>query len=240
VTGEVTGGEGAGREGAPGPGGAGRARQTYERRWADVVAAGVGLVVLLAGMIAVRDSAVPSWERSTFEAVNGLPDWLHPVLWPFQQLGVVVWGPVLAVVAAVLRRYRLAVALLAATVAKLVLERGVKAVVTRERPGTSIGSEAELRGDVHAGGESFVSGHAVMIAALACLIAPYLPRRWRAVPYVLVAMVMVGRVYVGAHNPLDVLCGAALGVTIGSLLNLAVGVPEEPVATVAPAAPSTA
>ena len=40
---------------------------------------------------------------------------------------------------------------------------------------------------------------------------------------------MVGRVYVGAHNPLDVICGAGLGVAIGSVLNLVVGVPAEAV-----------
>jgi membrane-associated phospholipid phosphatase len=30
---------------------------------------------------------------------------------------------------------------------------------------------------------------------------------------------------VGAHNPLDVLCGAALGLAIGGVLNLLSGVP---------------
>jgi undecaprenyl-diphosphatase len=43
---------------------------------------------------------------------------------------------------------------------------------------------------------------------------------------VVVAVVMVTRVYVGAHNPLDVICGAALGFVIGACLNLAFGVPE--------------
>ncbi|HEV8163393.1 MAG TPA: hypothetical protein VGR74_02895 [Actinomycetota bacterium] len=38
---------------------------------------------------------------------------------------------------------------------------------------------------------------------------------------------MGARVYVGAHNPLDVICGAALGVAIGSGLNLVVGVPVD-------------
>ncbi|HEX6567787.1 MAG TPA: phosphatase PAP2 family protein [Acidimicrobiales bacterium] len=206
----------------------------WQRRSVDGWAVVAGLVVLAAGMIAVRDGAVPRWERSTFEAINGMPGWLYPILWPFQQLGVVIWGPVLAIVAAVLRRYRLAAALVAATVAKLVLERGVKAAVTRERPGTSIGPDAELRGDVNAGGESFVSGHAVMIAAIACLVVPYLPRRWRPLAWVLVILVMVGRVYVGAHNPLDVVCGAALGVVIGSCLNLVVGVPSPVLGTVRP------
>jgi undecaprenyl-diphosphatase len=76
-------------------------------------------------------------------------------------------------------------------------------------------------------GESFVSGHAVLVAAMACLIVPYLPRQWRFVPWVLLGLVMVARVYVGAHNPLDVICGAALGVAIGSGLNLVVGVPVD-------------
>lgn len=204
----------------------------WQRRSGDAIAAAAGLVVLTAGILVVRDGAVPAWERSTFEAVNGLPGWLYPVLWPFQQLGVVVWGPVLALAAAVARRYRLAWALVAVTVAKLVSERVVKAVVTRERPGTSIGPDAELRGDVHVAGESFVSGHAVMVAAIACLVVPYLPRRWRPLGWLLVVAVMVGRVYVGAHNPLDVVCGAALGVAIGSGLNLAFGVPAPALATV--------
>jgi undecaprenyl-diphosphatase len=204
----------------------------WQRRSADALTAAAGLVVLAAGVMAVRDGAVPAWERSAFEAVNGLPGWLYPLLWPFQQLGVVIWGPVLALGAAIARRYRLAWALVAATIAKLVLERVVKAAVTRERPGTSIGPDAELRGDVDVAGESFVSGHAVMVAAIACLVVPYVPRRWRPLAWVLVAAVMVGRVYVGAHNPLDVVCGAALGVAIGSCLNLAFGVPAGAVATV--------
>jgi undecaprenyl-diphosphatase len=199
----------------------------YERRPGDALAAAVGLAVLLAGMGVVHNGNVPDWERSVFEAVNGLPDFLYPLLWPFQQVGVVIVGPLLAVIAALLRRYRLALALVLATLLKLGLERLVKAAVSRQRPGTTIGASAELRGDVHAVGESFVSGHAVLIAALACLIVPYLPRSWRFVPWALVGLVMVARVYVGAHNPLDVICGAALGVAIGSVLNLVVGVPVD-------------
>jgi len=199
---------------------------TYVRRPADAIAGAAGLLVLAAGMAIVgKDGHVPGWERDTFDAVNGLPDALNPVLWPFQQIGAILVAPVLALVALALRKYRLALALFLAAVLKLGLERVVKAIVSRERPGTSIGESAELRGDVSSAGESFVSGHAVLVAAMACLIAPYLPGRWKVLPWVLVALVMVGRVYVGAHNPLDVICGAGLGIAIGSALNLVVGVP---------------
>jgi undecaprenyl-diphosphatase len=186
----------------------------------------VGLAVLAVGALIVRDGSVPAWEESIFRAINDLPPLLNPVLWPVQQLGGLIAGPVLAIVCLILRRYRLAIAVLLATIAKLVSERLVKAVVSRQRPATSIGPDITTRGDVHVVGESFVSGHAVLVAALAGVVAPYLPSRWRPVPWVLVALVMVGRVYVGAHNPLDVVCGAALGVALAAAINLALGVPS--------------
>jgi undecaprenyl-diphosphatase len=190
-----------------------------------VVTVIAGLVVLAAGMLAVRDGSVSDAEEGVFHAVNDLPGALYPVLWPFQQLGALVVGPVAAAVAAGFRRYRVAVALLLATVAKLGLERVVKAMVSRQRPGTSIGSDIHARGTVSLRGESFVSGHAVLVTAMAGVIAPYLRGRMRALPWIAAAVVLVARVYVGAHNPLDVICGAGLGVVIAGCLNLALGVP---------------
>ena len=219
ILGHGAGGEGAERSNRP----------TGET--ADVAAIILGLAVVGIGMVLVRHGTVSDIEESVFRVVNDLPGWLYGIAWPFQQLGALALGPVVAIVAMIMRRYRLAVAALIATALKLLSERVVKSIVSRERPGTSIGADIELRGDVHLTGESFVSGHAVLVAALAGVVSPYLPRRWNVVPWVLVGTVMVGRVYVGAHNPRDVVCGAALGIAIAGAVNLATGVRRHAVGT---------
>lgn len=118
----------------------------------------IGLAVLVAGALVARDGTVPGVEESIFRAVNDLPGALYPLAWPLQLFGTLVAGPAVAVVAVILRRYRLAVAAVAVTALKLATERGVKAIVSRERPGTSIGPDVELRGDVSLAGPSWLLG----------------------------------------------------------------------------------
>jgi undecaprenyl-diphosphatase len=69
-------------------------------------------------------------------------------------------------------------------------------------------------------GPSFPSGHAIVAFALAGIVAPYLSRRWRIVAYAGAVAVAFSRIYLGAHNPLDVLAGAAGGLVIAAVLNL--------------------
>ena len=65
----------------------------------------------------------------------------------------------------------------------------------------------------------------MLVTGLAWVITPYLRGRWRVVPWLVVALVGFARMYLGAHNPLDVLGGLALGVAIGAVANLLVKVP---------------
>ena len=150
-------------------------------------------------------------ESRVFHVVNGSPDWLYPVLWGPMQMGNLVVGAVVALAA------------LAAVGLKLVVERVIRDRMTvamdRQRPGTSqVG--AVLRGDVPAEGHSFPSGHVILVAALAAVLTPMLPRRWTVLPWAAVGLVGFGRVYVGAHNPLDVTAGFGIGLSVGSLLDV--------------------
>ena len=174
-------------------------------------------------------SAPEAW---VFHRINDLPDVLYRPMWLLQFAGLLLTPLVPLVVALCFRRWRLAAGLALLVPLKLLFERAVlKQLVDRRRPATSICDRdlscLNLRGDVPIGTPSFPSGHAVIVWGIVWLVLPYLPRRWmRATAIGIGVGVMVARVYLGAHNPLDVVCGAALGVAVGAALNLALGVPR--------------
>jgi len=194
------------------------------RTGATVALAGL-LVLVIAGLLA-RNGRVGPAERRVFDAINGLPDWLYRPLWIFQQFGnLVVALLVVLVVAAVLRRWELAAAGVVAVLAKLSLERVVKSVVERSRPGTTV-PDAILRGEVSAGGLSFVSGHATITVAMATALSAVVPRRWLIPIWLVVVLNGLTRIYVGAHNPLDIVGGTGLGLVIGGPLYAWLATPD--------------
>ena len=77
---------------------------------------------------------------------------------------------------------------------------------------------------MHPAGLSFVSGHAIITFAIAGLLALVLARRWAVVAFVLASLNAIARVYLGAHNPLDVVGGAAVGLAIAAALDLVLDV----------------
>jgi glycosyltransferase 2 family protein len=188
-----------------------------------------GLAVFAASALVASHGVAPG-EAAVFTVVNGLPDVLYPGIWPFMQFGVFLTIPILIVVALVMRQFRLAAAMAIGGIGVYLLARAAKGWVGRGRPPALFADVTQGRETFASGSLGYPSGHAAVAAALTVILTPYLPARWRWLPLVLLAIVIVGRLYVGAHLPLDLIGGAALGVAAGSAANLIVGVPDSPTA----------
>lgn len=186
----------------------------------DLVVLGVALVVLLLTSAAARADLTAA-EEGIFRAVNELPQELNPFVWPFMQYGTFITIPVLALVALASRRVRLAFAILLAGAGVYLLALLTKQVVERGRPAALLAG-VEERETFGEGSLGFPSGHAAVAAAITAVVAAHLSRRWLIVALALGTVVILGRIYVGAHLPLDVVGGAALGAVAGSIVNLVV------------------
>ncbi|RBY87728.1 phosphatase PAP2 family protein [Blastococcus sp. TF02A-30] len=210
-----------------GPATAAHARHPVQRHPVDLVRVLLGAAVLGLGFLVAQRGELPVFERDVFQLVNDLPPAVFPVIWAVMQLGNVLAVPVVAAVALLARRVRLARDLLISGGLAYVTADLVKGVVRRERPGGFAVEVNFPEGPV--GGLGFISGHAAVAAALATAAAPYLPRRGRRAVWVLAGIVALARIYVGAHLPLDVVGGAAVGWAIGSLVHFVFGVPRRDV-----------
>ena len=118
----------------------------------------------------------------------------------------------------------LAIAVCVAVLLKLVAERVLRSWLAsyldvRQRPGTSEPG-ARLRGDVPSSGPSFPSGHVILVAAVGSVVAAGLSLDLVWAPLGICLLVGVGRIYVGAHNPLDVTAGLGVGLLVGALLSI--------------------
>jgi undecaprenyl-diphosphatase len=190
----------------------------------DLIRVGIGMGVLCAGVLIAKRGELPVLERDLFRLINDLPTALLPALWLVMQLGNAAAIPVTAALAAALRRFAMARDLLISGGLAYFGAILVKDLVGRERPaGLPVGAilhEAPLTG------LGFVSGHSAVAAAIATAAAPYLARRPRRALWALALTVPVARIYMGAHLPLDVVAGAALGWAVGSMVHWVFGVPR--------------
>jgi undecaprenyl-diphosphatase len=197
------------------------------RRTVDLVLLIAGSVVLAASMAAAASGSPSDLEIRVFRWANDLPDAIRPLVWPLMQFGTFITIPLLTLVAFAFRRWRLGIAMAVAGVGVYLLAKVVKGWVERGRPGALLDG-VQMREVFGEGSLGFPSGHAAVAAALTVVVAAYLGHRWLAIGLALAAIVLFGRMYVGAHLPLDLVGGFALGVVAASATNLILGVPASP------------
>src|SRR6266487_3768660 len=179
---------------------------------------GLGVAALLVTAGAVRHDRVGPWETSAFQAVNGLPDALYRPAWAVMQLGAFGAVPAAAATAWLAGDGELAGRLLVGGAGAWALSKLVKQIVRRPRP-TALLPGTRGRGR-DAAGLGYLSGHAAVAVALGAAALPRLGPAGRALALSVIPLVGLTRVYVGAHLPLDVAGGAALGLAVEATAEL--------------------
>lgn len=175
---------------------------------------GVGLAALLATAAAARPGRVGPREARAFRIVNGLPDAVYRPAWAVMQLGAFGAIPVAAGTAWLAGHGELPGRLLVGGAGTWALAKAVKRVVRRPRPVTLL-PDVRRRGR-DASGLGYLSGHAGVATALGAAALPQLGPGGRALTLSAIPLVGLIRIYVGAHLPLDVAGGAALGLAVNA------------------------
>jgi undecaprenyl-diphosphatase len=180
------------------------------------LAAGTAGLVVTSAL--VHREHVDDAEEKVFTMVNKLSDHLYKPLWVVMQAGALGAAPAAGATAWLAGDRRLAIRLVAGGSATWALSKVVKRFARRPRPAFLIPT-TRVRGS-DASGLGYVSGHAGVAVALGIASLPHLGRSGRVLVAVLIPAVGVARIYVGAHLPLDILGGAALGLAIEGALAL--------------------
>ncbi len=177
-----------------------------------------GAAVLAGTLLPLRRDRIGRREQMAFRLVNDLPDPLYVPAWPVMQLGAFGAVPVTAAAALAAGNRPLAGRLLSGGTAAWILAKAVKRVVRRGRP-IALLAGVRTRGHEPTG-LGYLSGHAAVSVALAAAAWPHLGTGGRRATLALTSAVGLSRIYVGAHLPLDVAGGAALGLLVDAASSL--------------------
>jgi membrane-associated phospholipid phosphatase len=180
-----------------------------------VLAAGAAWIASSATR-AARNGHVPPGEERLFREVNALPGEWHAPIWVVMNFGGLASVGVTAGVIAATGDRRRALRIAVCGTAVWGFCKGVKRFVGRGRPADHL-DRVVVRGKPQAG-LGFPSGHAAVAATLATMAGA--GAHPTAVKWLTSAAAAVAgaRMYVGAHLPLDVVGGAAIGLFVGNMV----------------------
>lgn len=175
------------------------------------------LFVVLSAAILV-DHSVTAWAA---QCKAPLLDFLVSTINPIGSgVTLLITCVALALVSRALDRPRLHDASVLAALAFMsagLVEFTLKILVGRPRPDMGLASAGIMGPSWAPGIDSFPSGHATSVFAVATVFASYYPRlRWPL--YLLAAAIAVGRVYLERHYLSDIVAGAALGIAFAVYL----------------------
>lgn len=178
------------------------------------------LTVLASASRRARTGDVGPREERVFRWSNELPSALHGPVWAVMQSGSLAAVLVAAGSQALGRDNTRAVAVFLVGVGVWGGVKLVKPLVGRGRPAAEL-DDVVIRGHDQSG-LGFPSGHSAVAATLAIALAHDRSRPLAAAALAVAALTGGARMYVGAHLPLDIVGGLAIGILGGGLATQAI------------------
>lgn len=163
----------------------------------------------------VRAGEVTPAEEEVFRAANDAPEGPRLPVRTVMQMGTFGTVPAVAALALLSGRRRLAAAVAVGGTAAWLLAKQAKPLGGRARPAAVL-PDVRIREGI-AGDLGWVSGHTAVATTIACVSWDAAPAWARPLLVAGVATTAFGRMYVGAHLPLDLVGGAGLGLVVSSL-----------------------
>jgi glycosyltransferase 2 family protein len=173
--------------------------------------------MLIASLLEVRRPELPAYEERLFRLANDADERLRVPVRAVMQAGTFITVPAVALIAFLTGRRSLAARILVAGTTAWFGAKAIKSLGGRDRPAGVLGEGVHLREGIE-GNLGWVSGHSAVATTLALVLADDLPTWTRPFLVAIVATTEFGRMYVGAHFPLDLVGGAGLGFVIGGLV----------------------
>ena len=155
-------------------------------------------------------------EERIFRAANDAPDAIAVPVRGWMQAGTFLTVPVVSFLALLVGRPRLASGFAVGGTAAWLLAKAVKPFGGRARPHGLV-DQVRIR-EVIAGDLGWVSGHMAVATTLIVIAWPWLPVGARPFAAATIVATGFGRMYVGAHLPLDLAGGAGVGLVIAGLV----------------------
>lgn len=170
----------------------------------------IAAIILFAVSAAlVGDGQLAEWEKQLFYGVYNLSDTWEPFFWTLTQLGGVGVLLALSFIFLAIKKYTVVIQMMIAGLLAELLAHAGKSFVGRPRPAEFF-AELVTR-DEFISGPGFPSGHTAVATAIALVMLPHLPRKlWWISPAWIIG-VMLSRLYLGVHAPMDLVGGFAIG-----------------------------
>ena len=178
-----------------------------------------GAALFEGSRLLAKRERIPELEERVFQAANGASDAIVIPTRIVMQAGTFGTVPAVSALALVTRRPRLAAEIAVGGTAAWFLAKAAKPLGGRPRPAgvlEGVRTREGIEGDL-----GWVSGHTAVATTLALTTSPWVPRWSRPFLAVIVWVTGFGRMYVGAHLPLDLVGGAGLGMMLSAVVRSA-------------------